>query len=101
MQNPHPRFNYQRICSNVHPSGKKRGRDRRVLLNRVDYRRHTNSDHRVLDARFKLDRMYGTFSTKKKSKLERFAVERLCGPKNVREAYRESVSDVLDTGFGS
>ena len=47
----------------------------------------------ILVARFKLDRKFGTFGAGRKSKLERFAVERLSGPGNVREAYRESVSE--------
>ena len=38
---------------------------------------HTTSDHRILVSRFKLPRMFRTFSTSQKSKLERFAVERL------------------------
>ncbi|KAK2142347.1 hypothetical protein NP493_4925g00004 [Ridgeia piscesae] len=50
---------------------------------------HTTSDHRILVARFKLDRMFGTFSASKKSKLERFAVVRFSGPNNVREAYQQ------------
>ena len=44
---------------------------------------------------FKPDRMFGTFSASIKSKLERFAVVRFSGPNNVREVYRESVSDEL------
>ena len=35
---------------------------------------HTTSDHRILVARFKLDKMFGTFSTSNKSKLESFAI---------------------------
>ena len=57
---------------------------------------HTTSDHRILVAKFKLDRVFETFSTSKQStKLKRFAVGRLSGPNNVREAYRESISDEL------
>ena len=55
----------------------------------------TNSDHRILAARFKLDRMFGTFGAGRKSKLERFAIEHLSVPDSVHEAYRESVSDDL------
>ena len=56
---------------------------------------HTTSDHRILVARFKLDRMFETLISSKKSKVERFVVECLSGPNNEREAYRESVSDEL------
>ena len=75
------------LCKQIH---------RQLLMDARSYNGgHTTSDHRILVARFKLDRMFGTFSASKKSKLERFAVVRFSGPNNVREAYRESVSDEL------
>jgi len=110
------------FCTTQHSSTKTHGSDIETtkttgtvvpIYNQIDYIRckqihrqllvdarsysggHTTSDHRILVARFKLDRMFGTFISRKKSRVERFVVERLSGPNNEREAYRECVSDEL------